>query len=204
MRFLIIALCLCTFLFSCQQAGEHKGSLKAAKAYQEELSAFWKNDSSTPLHAEEKAEFKGITFFPLSEAYVVTATFSPIADGKVLPMPTSARKTKYFKEYGTLHFTLKDTPVTLTVYQSDPPHEEDRDGLFLPFTDQTSGKTSYGAGRYIDLSTKDIRQFQVTIDFNQAYNPYCAYSTYYNCPIPPANNRMPVAVSAGVSYQNAH
>lgn len=178
--------------------------MDAAKVYQDELKAFWLQDSTTPLHEEEKAGFKGISFYPLSKAYIVDAEFVPVIAGKVLPMPTSAKKIKYFKEYGMLRFNLKDTAVTLIVYQSDPPHEEDRDGLFLPFTDRTSGKTSYGAGRYIDLSIKDIKNGRIKIDFNKAYNPYCAYSTYYNCPIPPANNRMPVAVIAGVSYEGVH
>ncbi len=69
--------------------------------------------------------------------------------------------------------------------------------LFLPFTDLTSGEESYGGGRYIDLETTDIFNNKVIIDFNKAYNPYCAYASGYNCPIPPRENDLPVAVKAG-------
>ncbi|HEX6333812.1 MAG TPA: DUF1684 domain-containing protein, partial [Flavisolibacter sp.] len=74
---------------------------------------------------------------------------------------------------------------------------EYRNHLFLPFTDATTGKTTYEVGRYIDLQITDIREGWVTIDFNKAYNPYCAYTSGYNCPIPPAENRLPVAIEAG-------
>ena len=198
MRFIITIIFAAFLLQSC--GGATDPALKESAAYQDELKTFWEQDSTTPLHPEEKAAFKGISFYPLDKEYIVEARFTPVDSGAVLAMPTSAKKTKYFKEYGRLEFSLHDTTVQLMVYQSDPPHAEDPDGLFLPFTDKTSGRTSYGAGRYIDLSIKDIRNGVLTIDFNKAYNPYCAYSTHYNCPIPPAANRLPVAVLAGVSY----
>jgi len=199
MRFIITIIFAAVLLQSCAGTATDP-VLKPAGDFQQELKVFWEQDSTTPLHPEEKAAFKGITFYPLSKDYIVNARFTRIDSGATLAMPTSAKKTKYFKEYGKLDFTLRDTAVSLIVYQADPPHAEDPDGLFLPFTDKTSGNTSYGAGRYIDLSVKDIRNGILTVDFNQAYNPYCAYSAHYNCPIPPATNRLQVSVLAGVSY----
>lgn len=199
MRFIVAIICAVALLQSCSGKVTDP-ELTSAAAFQQELKVFWEQDSTTPLHPEEKAAFKGITFYPLSKDYIVSAQFTAIDSGAILAMPTSAKKTKYFKEYGKLDFTLRDTAVSLIVYQADPLHAEDPDGLFLPFTDKTSGNTSYGAGKYIDLSAKDIRNGVITIDFNKAYNPYCAYSVHYNCPIPPATNRLPVSVLAGVSY----
>jgi uncharacterized protein (DUF1684 family) len=73
-----------------------------------------------------------------------------------------------------------------------------KDHLFIPFTDATSGEGTYESGRYIDLDIKDITDNKFTIDFNKAYNPYCAYVTgRYNCPIPPVENRLAVAIRAG-------
>ena len=88
----------------------------------------------------------------------------------------------------------------MIIYQSDPPIEGYETSLFLPFMDETNGETSYGGGRYLDLEISDIQSNDVWIDFNQAYNPYCAYSSYYNCPIPPANNYLDIEIKAGVSY----
>lgn len=199
MRLIIVTIFSAVLLQSC--AGKATDpALKSAADFQQELKVFWEQDSTTPLHPEEKATFKGITFYPLSKDYIADARFTPIDSGAILAMPTSAKKTKYFKEYGKLDFTLRDTPVSLIVYQPDPPHATDPEGLFLPFTDKTSGNSSYGAGRYIDLSVKDIRKGRLIVDFNKAYNPYCAYSAHYNCPIPPATNRLQVSVAAGVSY----
>ena len=69
--------------------------------------------------------------------------------------------------------------------------------LFLPFTDATTGVETYESGRYIDLEINDIKDNLVIIDFNKAYNPYCAYTTGYNCPIPPAENDLHIAITAG-------
>ncbi len=77
--------------------------------------------------------------------------------------------------------------------------------LFLPFTDLTSGNRSYGGGRYLDFLMEDIKSNTLIIDFNKAYNPYCAYTTGYNCPIPPRENDLPVAIPAGeMEYSKAH
>lgn len=171
--------------------------------FQNELVDAYANPKTTPLNADEKAKFKGITFFPIDKKYVVVADYTPIADGKIIPFPTSAGKIKHYKEYGTAKFQLDGKAQELTIYQSSPVMEEYADHLFLPFTDDTNGNTSYGGGRYIDLSILDLEKTKgkVIIDFNQAYNPYCAYSKRYNCPIPPGNNSMDVEVKAGVSYK---
>src|SRR5690606_21822283 len=126
--------------------------------------------------------------------------FTKIENGKTIPFPTSAQKIKHYKEFGKINFQLNEKPFELTIYQSDPPIEGYENSLFLPFTDETNGVTTYGGGRYIDLEIKDINDNKIVVDFNKAYNPYCAYSKYYNCPIPPANNYLETEINVGVSY----
>lgn len=183
------------FLFSCA-----KQNLESIVDFQTKLSEEWNNPQTTPLKEEEKADFKGITYFPIHKKYSVAADFQPIKNGKTLPFPTSAKKIKYYKEYGKAHFKLNGKQLELTLYQSDPPIEGYENSLFIPFKDQTNGDSSYGGGRYIDVEISDIQGNKLVIDFNKAYNPYCAYSSHYNCPIPPANNFLETEIKAGVSY----
>lgn len=168
--------------------------------YQQDLKEEWNNPETTPLKKDEKEGFRGITFFPVNHDFLIKAGFTKIEDGQTIPFPTSANKIKHYKEYGKINFQLNDKPFELTIYQSDPPIEGYENSLFLPFTDDTNAVTTYGGGRYLDLEIKDIKNKSIIIDFNKAYNPYCAYSKYYNCPIPPANNYLETEINAGVSY----
>ena len=151
---------------------------------------------------------KGLQFYPINKAYRVTATFKPSSKSDWLTFKTSAQKTKIFKLYGTLSFKLSNKQCQLNIYQSQEllPNPEYKNYLFLPFTDATSGKETYASGRYIDLSSTDIKNGSVVIDFNKAYNPYCAYvSGIYNCPIPPKENALPIAIKAGEkSFKSGH
>lgn len=195
------------FLWSCTMSNLPKNEKEKILAFseisdfQQVLKDEWNDPETTPLHEDEKAAFKGITFFPVDLKYRINADFKPIKNGKTLPFPTSANKIKYFKEYGKAIFTLDSKQFELTLYQSEPLHSEGDESLFLPFMDETGGETSYGGGRYMDLNISDIKNGKILIDFNLAYNPYCAYSKYYNCPIPPANNYLETEIKAGVSYQ---
>lgn len=175
-------------------------NLSETASYQKNLKQEWENPETTPLRGDEKEDFKGITFFPIDHEFAVFADFTFIENGKTIPFPTSAKKIKYYKEYGKINFELKGKAFELTVYQSDPLIAGYENSLFLPFMDETNGYTSYGGGRYLDLEISDIQKNKVLIDFNKAYNPYCAYSKYYNCPIPPANNYLETEIYAGVSY----
>ena len=142
---------------------------------------------------------KFFRFYPPSSDYKIEATFTRIWDTTGFMMPTSGREPKRYFRYGYIRFSLQGKNLQLTVFQSkdlmtDPTY---RDYLFLPFTDLTSGEESYGGGRYIDLAMKDIKSNKLMIDFNKGYNPYCAYSSGYNCPIPPRENDLPIAIRAG-------
>ena len=139
-------------------------------------------------------------FFPVNEKYKITASFEESGNSKWFSMETSGTMKKTFRVYGILHFSINDTAVTLNIYQSQNLMNmtEYKNHLFLPFSDLTSGEETYAAGRYIDLDIQDIKDNKAVIDFNKAYNPYCAYvSGKYNCPIPPKENQLPVAIPAG-------
>jgi uncharacterized protein len=139
-------------------------------------------------------------FYPVDEKYKVTADFRKATTGSWFSMETSGTIKKVFRVYGVLQFNINDTTVRLKVYQSQAlmNTENYEDHLFLPFTDFTTGEETYDAGRYIDLKTGDIVNDKVVIDFNKAYNPYCAYvDGKYNCPLPPRENQMEVAILAG-------
>ncbi len=153
---------------------------------------------------EERSPLKGndtsyLRFFAADAQYRVMATFRATPDAKPFDLPTYSGKVKQFRQYGVLEFRIHDTSLSLQVYQNlklldDPKY---KDHLFVPFTDLTTYVETYGGGRYIDLSTADIHNNTILLDFNKCYNPYCAYATGYNCPIPPVENRLPVAIHAG-------
>ena len=148
-----------------------------------------------------------IHFFPIDAAYHVWAKFTPSKNTKWFSMKTSGTETQTYRKYGTLTFRIHDTALRLNVYQSQAlmSSQDYADYLFVPFTDNTSGIESYGGGRYLDYHMGEIHNNKLLLDFNKAYNPYCAYTTGYNCPIPPAENDLHIAIRAGeMAYGKKH
>lgn len=148
----------------------------------------------------------GITFFPVDEKLRITARFERKTNSPWFLMEASGPDKRNYRVYGIIHFKIHDTLVTLNIYQSQSLMMTDkyRDHLFIPFTDATSGEESYSGGRYIDLEIGDIKGNSYKIDFNKAYNPYCAYvSEGYSCPLPPKENQLNVMVRAGEKEYNA-
>jgi uncharacterized protein (DUF1684 family) len=142
---------------------------------------------------------KFLQFFPPDSTMRVWATFTPAKNAKWFSMKTSGTTSQVYRKYGLLTFKIHDTLLRLNVYQSQSlmTSKDYSDYLFVPFTDNTSGNESYGGGRYLDYKMQEIHGNKLLIDFNKAYNPYCAYTTGYNCPIPPAENDLKVAITAG-------
>lgn len=114
-------------------------------------------------------------------------------------MPTYSGAQKTFVKYGVVKFRIDGRRQKLTVYRSLGLETlpQYRDYLFVPFKDKTSGSATYGGGRYMDLKVSDVKDGNCVLDFNKAYNPYCAYSEGFNCPIPPKENTLLVAIKAG-------
>ncbi|QEC67867.1 DUF1684 domain-containing protein [Panacibacter ginsenosidivorans] len=188
------------FIVNIVLAQKDTALINEINRFQKELIQEYTNAGTSPLSREAKKEFKGIHFFPVSMQYVVTAKFTRTANEKIFEMPTSGKETKQYVKYGEVTFTIKDKEYTLGVYQSISlaSQRQYRDYLFIPFRDATSGKETYGGGRYIDLTIPQTNT--VVINFNKAYQPYCAYTEGYNCPIPPRENYVPVKIEAGVKY----
>lgn len=161
-------------------------------------------DSSTHLlTVEEIGEFQGLDYFKVKPDFQITATFKK-SKGKKFEMPTSTDRTPIYRRYGYVYFEINGKKQQLEVYQNIAltKKKEYRDYLFIPFRDATSGKETYGGGRYLDF--KIPKGQDALIDFNLSYNPYCAYSYRYSCPIPPKQNTLDVKVSAGEKTPLGH
>ena len=174
--------------------------------YVAEIQAWQKNYVATHEVVKEKDK-KYFRFFAIDSNYRVNAVFEKITDTVGFTMKTSGNSLQQYFKYGKLSFTINGTSLHLFVYQSkDLMKSKDyADYLFIPFTDLTTGDKTYGSGRYIDLTMPEITNNKVTIDFNKDYNPYCAYSEDYHCPIPPKENRLQVAINAGeMNFGKAH
>ncbi|RTQ53654.1 DUF1684 domain-containing protein [Hymenobacter gummosus] len=176
-------------------AAEHA---QTVQAFQQELNAEYRDPARTPLPADAQATFKALPFFPADYRYYVEARLLRDSTSAPFVMKTTTPRQAVYRKYGELHFTLLGQVLKLNVYESlnlkqKPGYE---DYLFLPFTDPTNGHDSYGGGRYLDLRVP--KGHTIWLDFNRAYNPYCAYSSQYSCPIPPAENHLPVPIRAGV------
>ena len=142
---------------------------------------------------------KYFRFFPVDSAYRIRAIFEKIVDTTGFTMKTSGAITKQYYRYGKLSFSLRDTLLQLFLYQSKDLMKTDayKNYLFIPFTDITSGDESYGSGRYLDFTIGDIANNGLVIDFNKAYNPYCAYASGFHCPLPPKENFLKINIIAG-------
>ncbi len=165
---------------------------QARKAKLERLA----QDPSVPLGP---AEITHLHHFEPDGAYSVEAAVELLHGEPSFRMPTSDGTSKAYVRYAKARFAIHGDSAELTLYRSLDPfaNPDHRDHLFLPFTDLTNGTDTYGAGRYIDLSAADIRSGRLVIDFNGAYNPYCAYSSGYRCPVPPAENNVQLYIRAG-------
>lgn len=148
------------------------------------------------LNKEEIEHFRGLSYFPFDTSYQLNVLF--VKDiGKKFKMPTSTDRLPVYRRFGYIYFEIENVPCTLEVYQNMAlrKNKEYKDYLFVPYRDLTSGKESYGGGRYLDVHIPEGNS--LLLDFNLSYNPYCAYSHRYSCPIPPDVNTLKVAIEAG-------
>ncbi len=153
----------------------------------------FKNDKDSPIPPDKKAELLPLAYFPIDEAYAVPATLEPASERTRLQVPTSIGKIRDLERIGTLKFSVKGQPMKLTAFlELDDPRAN---RLFVPFSDLTSGAETYAAGRYMELDPTPTGIY--VVDFNVAYHPYCYYSPEYDCPYPPAENRLTTPIRAG-------
>ncbi|MCP2024899.1 uncharacterized protein (DUF1684 family) [Flavobacterium sp. HSC-32F16] len=177
---------------------QKKFSQSEAEKFQNQINSEYADAKTSPLMEEDLKTFKTLDFYPIEEKYYVNAKFEKAKNEKVFEMKTTGTRTPQYIKYGTLFFTLDGVEMQLNVYRNIElsKKEEYKDHLFLPFSDLTCGKESYIGGRYIDL--KIPKGKTIAVDFNQAYNPYCAYNHKYSCPLVPLENDLKVEIKAGV------
>ena len=187
---------LLIFSFITLQAQDK--TTETSQEFQDNLNLEYANKAKSPLMKEDLKTFKSLDFFPINDKYIIEAKFIRTKKEKVFKMKTSTSRLPEYKKYGELHFTIDGVDCKLNVYQNidliKKPGFDDY--LFLPFSDLTSGKETYIGGRYVDLRIQKGTTWK--IDFNKAYNPYCAYNYEYSCPIVPLENDLNVAILAGV------
>ena len=185
-------------------ASAQKDSLFSSKAYQAHLNEEFANKETSPLTDKDLKSFKSLDFFEINDKYRVEAKFVKTESAEPFMMSTTTDRQSLYVKYGEINFTLNNEEFKLNVYQSqrlltDPKY---KDYLFIPFTDLTNGETTYNGGRYLDF--KIPNSTNVIIDFNKAYNPYCAYNGIYSCPIPPEENNLSIKIEAGVKQYKPH
>lgn len=188
------------FLFlifsTCIGFGQDVG--ETSKQFQEQLNKDFANADKTPLEESDLATFNALDFFSINDKFIVEAKLVLSSDATVFEMKTSTSRLPKYKKYGELVFKLNSNQYKLNVYQNLDLIKKDgyQDYLFLPFSDLTSGKETYIGGRYIDLRIP--KSNEIVLDFNKAYNPYCAYNSRFSCPLVPLENKLEVAILAGV------
>ena len=193
-----------TLLLTALSCAQGKEPIPGETEFQKEINAEYKDASTSPLKDKDRKNFKGLEFFKFDTTYVVRARFERTPEETPFQMKTTTDRLPIYVKYGIVTFNLKGNAYRLNVYQNQDLMKKEgfEDYLFLPFLDDTNGEESYGGGRYIDLGIPEGDE--VVIDFNKAYNPYCAYNEKYSCPIVPRENYLDLKVEAGVKAFQKH
>jgi uncharacterized protein (DUF1684 family) len=153
----------------------------------------FRDASDSPVPKDKRDTLLPLLYFPIEPSYAVPAALKLAGERPVFEMPTSTGTLRRMQLVGTLEFTLQGEPRSLGAFV--PEGTQQITSLFVPFADLTTGTETYVAGRYLDIEPTSTGYY--TIDFNRAYNPYCAYNAAYECPFPPPSNRLKVAIRAG-------
>jgi uncharacterized protein (DUF1684 family) len=177
------------------QQHSHDDARRQVEAFRKQKDRFFKESDESPLLAEDKPKFHSLRYYPVDPAFRVAAVLVPEPHPGTFRVQTTTGDFKEYTRLGRLEFQLGDQVYSLTAFL--PPSDEPMHGnrIFVPFRDKTSAKETYGAGRYLDLNKRPGEEY--VLDFNRAYNPFCAYSPYYSCPLPPGENNLPVEIRAG-------
>lgn len=165
---------------------------RALLRFRSEKDEFFRAGAESPLSQGESSKFRGLKYFEPDAACRIEAELNRYSDPEGVVMTTSKGTRQLFNRVGYFELSLGGEKIRLSAYQSA---EREDSSLFIPFRDATSGKETYGAARYLDLEVEHDDRYAV--DFNYSYNPYCAYSDGYICPLPPAENWLKVPVRAG-------
>jgi uncharacterized protein (DUF1684 family) len=149
---------------------------------------FFAQDGQSPLTPGQKKVFRGLKYFPPNPDLNLEVTVEEFPEKQQIEMQTSTGDVQVYERYGKFRFEVEGVPVELTIYYNE-------NGYFLPFVDSLASKETYPAGRYLEPESLGKNRFRV--DFNLAYNPYCAYNDYWSCPLTPFENRLKIPIRAG-------
>jgi uncharacterized protein (DUF1684 family) len=158
------------------------------EAFRKMKDEFYASDPQSPLSLEQKQDFHGLNYFPENPGLRLVMFIDEFVEKEKIQMPTSTGDIQTYVRFGKIHFSVVGQPAELTLYDS-------QGEFFLPFVDSLAGAETYGAGRY--LEPVPTGKGKLVVDFNYAYNPYCAYNDNWSCPITPAENRLKVPIRAG-------
>ncbi|WP_090225983.1 DUF1684 domain-containing protein [Lutibacter maritimus] len=202
-KLLSLLLISITLTYCTSQNTTYKDEIKL---FQYELNTEYADASKSPLTKEDLKTFKALEFFEINEKYKVTAQLEYTPNSPVFELKTTTDRLPLYRKYAIATFVLDGKEHQLNIYQSQDLMNslEYKNYLFLPFNDTTNGKSTYGGGRFMDLEIPSTESNTIIIDFNKAYNPYCAYNHTYSCPIPPKENTLNIAIEAGVKAYKKH
>lgn len=156
--------------------------------FRREKDEFFGHDSQSPLTPEQKHDFKGLNYFPENPGLRLDVKTEELPTKERIEMQTSTGDIQVYFRHSRIHFLVDGTEAVLTIYEGP-------NGFFLPFVDSLAGEETYPAGRYLEPEIMPGGRFLV--DFNLAYNPYCAYNEHWSCPLTPFENRLKVPIKAG-------
>lgn len=163
--------------------------------FRREKDELFRTDPRSPLSPEQRQAFTGLHYFPPEPDLDLVVEVEGLPEHQSVEIQTSTGEVRSYERFGRFRFAVEGQEVTLTVYRNE-------DGYFLPFADSLAGKETYGAGRY--LEPEELPDGRFAVNFNLAYNPYCAYNPRWSCPLTPAENRLKVPIRAGEKVFEAH
>ncbi|HJM89353.1 MAG TPA: DUF1684 domain-containing protein [Dehalococcoidia bacterium] len=158
---------------------------------------FFGSDHQSPLTPPQQEIFSGLNYYDESPTLAYEIEPQPFDVQETIEMQTSTGDVASYVRWARIHFDVDDSPAELTVFR-----DAQSGSLFLPFQDANAGSETYGAGRYLEVEA--LHDGKLHVDFNYAYNPYCAYNEMWSCPIPPGENRLTVAIAAGERTFDIH
>ncbi|MEY3917900.1 MAG: hypothetical protein RLZZ132_235 [Bacteroidota bacterium] len=154
----------------------------------------FRNSDESPI--KDKATFKGLNYYPFNKEYIVDFVLEKAEKAETVELKMTDGTTEKLIFFGFIQAEFKSFTLKLKLYQ----HEDGN--FFLPFKDKTAPTETYGGGRFLDLPLTNVKNNRLRVDFNLAYNPYCAYNEDFACPIPPAENTLPIRIEAGEKIFN--
>jgi uncharacterized protein (DUF1684 family) len=183
-------------MVSCSQAKKPAESRVSLAEYRVQHLRHLTEDPRSPI---AESDLPDIDFFPENKEWDIKCSCRLLENEKPFELPTYSGITRTYIRFARADCKNKVGKFSLTIYRnlSQPNNPIYKDHLFLPFKDHTNGEETYGGGRYIDLKQSSIKGNSIRIDFNKCYNPWCAYSDGYNCPVPPRDNHLELSVPAG-------